>query len=84
MGRYTPMNVIFDTASDYLVVEGTDCGDCEGNRYDASQGKKASGSDEPIARAYGSVYIKGYEYIDTICLQLSQCVSDFKYFAITE
>ena len=35
MGRFTPMNVLFDTASDWLVVEDVNCQNCEGNKYDA-------------------------------------------------
>lgn len=66
MGRYTPMNVVFDTASDWLVVEDVICEDCEGNKYDASQGQQVS--DVLKERAYGNIFIKGYVYSDTICV----------------
>ena len=69
MGRYTPMNVVFDTASDWLVVEDVICEDCDGNKYDASQGEQVS--DELKERAYGNIFVKGYVYSDTICVQLS-------------
>jgi len=29
------------------------------------------------------VHVQGYEYTDTVCVQLSQCVTDFKYFAVS-
>ena len=34
MGRLYPMDVIFDTGSDYLVIEGSDCVNCQGDTYD--------------------------------------------------
>ena len=76
------MNVLFDTGSDWVVVEDVDCLTCEGNKYDARQGEKIS--DEPTERAYGGVFFEGYVYSDTICIQLSACVQDFEYFAIAQ
>ena len=82
MGRFTPMNVLFDTGSDWLVIEDVNCENCEDNKYDAKQGKKKS--DELEERAYGTAWFKGYVYSDIVCIQLSACVSDFEYFAVTE
>ena len=36
MGRFSPMDVAFDTGSDWLVVESHLCSTCEGNKYDTS------------------------------------------------
>ena len=36
MGRFTPMDVAFDTGSDWLVIESHLCKNCEGNTYDTS------------------------------------------------
>ena len=33
MGGNTQMDVVFDTGSDWLVVEGADCANCEDNTY---------------------------------------------------
>ena len=33
MGRFFKMDLILDTASDWLIVEGEDCETCEGNKY---------------------------------------------------
>ena len=66
MGRFTPMNVLFDTASDWLVVEDVNCQNCEGNKYDARQGEKIS--EELEERAYGTTFFKGYVYSDTACI----------------
>jgi len=80
MGRFTPMNVLFDTASDWVVIEDVSCETCEGNKYDARQGSQTS--DELTERSYGNVYFTGYTYKDTVCIQLSACVNNFEYFAI--
>ena len=34
MGQISKLDVVYDTASDWLVVDGADCDSCEGNRYD--------------------------------------------------
>lgn len=45
MGKYTRLNMIFDTASDWLVAESSKCDNCEGNKFDPkSYGVKVSDS----------------------------------------
>ena len=81
MGRFTPMDVVFDTGSDWLVVEDERCTTCEGNTYNS----EASGiqvGDGISGRAYGSAYLTGTEFEGTVCLLLSACVNSFEYFAI--
>lgn len=34
MGGDVLMDVVYDTGSDWLVVEGNNCSSCEGNVYD--------------------------------------------------
>jgi hypothetical protein len=34
MGKLTKMDMVYDTGSDWLVVEGAECTNCEGNTYD--------------------------------------------------
>ena len=34
MGKLSKMDVVYDTGSDWLTVEGKDCDTCEGNTYD--------------------------------------------------
>ena len=82
MGRFTPIDVVFDTGSDWLVIESHLCDTCEGNTYDTSTstlvGNKIS------ERTYGSATLKGVEHHDTVCTLLSACVYEFEYFAIYE
>ena len=33
MGKYIKMDLIYDTGSDWLMVEGANCDSCEGNTY---------------------------------------------------
>ena len=83
------MDVVFDTGSDWLVVEGSDCAKCDGNTYDiqpslsSGQARKLSRGD-PSVRVYGSAELEGYEYADTVCLSLASCVYNFEFFLIED
>jgi hypothetical protein len=66
MGRFTPMNVLFDTGSDWMVIEDVACETCDGNKYDAKQGEKID--DELAERSYGTTFFWGKIYSDTICI----------------
>ena len=36
MGGNTELNVVYDTGSDWLVIESSTCANCEGDKYDPS------------------------------------------------
>ena len=38
MGKFSKMDVIYDTGSDWLSIEGADCETCDGNKYDIGIG----------------------------------------------
>ena len=40
MGRFSPMDVVFDTGSDWLVIESENCDTCEGDKYDTDKSVK--------------------------------------------
>ena len=88
MGGNQPMDVVYDTGSDWLVVEGIDCFNCEGNIYDPQESlgesKKVPGRPRST-RIYGSAYLEGAEYFDTVCLtpNTSTCIENFEYFLIS-
>lgn len=86
MGGSVEMDVVYDTGSDWLVVEGHECGSCEGNTYnpDRSEGRPRKVADKESERNYGSASLKGYEYFDRVCIDLNTCVPDFEYFLITD
>ena len=81
MGRFSPMDVVFDTGSDWLVIEDDKCTTCEGNTYNAESSGVATGTGIS-ERSYGSAYLTGTEFKDVVCLLLSSCVTNFEYFAI--
>jgi hypothetical protein len=64
--EFTPMEVVFDTGSDWLVVEGDSCYNCEGNTFNETSGVKLSS--EKTERLYGSAALEGFEYTDLVCI----------------
>ena len=83
------MRVIFDTGSDWLVIEGVNCTNCENNTYDfTDELLKEEGSfnwlEKRGERRYGSAYLKGREATDTVCLTKNEttCASNFQMFII--
>ena len=79
------MDVVFDTGSDWLLVEGSDCASCEGSVYDpsTSTASKRVGAEES-QRVQGAMQLKGTEYTDTVCVTDLACIEDFEYFLISE
>jgi len=86
MGGNTLMDVVYDTGSDWLVVEGSDCINCEGNTYDVndSEGTPEQVNASATERNYGSASLVGYEYVDKVCIALGTCIEDFEFFLINE
>ena len=77
------MDVIFDTASDWLTLNSASCTSCKGNLFDASQSTTATqvGTIES-QRVYGAIQMNGYEYTDQICLSEDVCIEDFEFFLV--
>ena len=82
------MDLLFDTASDWLAVEGGTCINCSDNKYDITENLKngyavyiESGPEE---LSFGSETWSGRTYTDTFCLDFSSCVHDFEFFLIEE
>ena len=88
MGMFFKMDVILDTASDWLLVEGAACTNCYGNTYDIGpslddgQALLVSKPGETLERSYGTMTFVGKEYTDTVCLLFSACVQGFEFFLI--
>ena len=75
------MNVIYDTGSDWLVIEGESCESCDGDRFDPSMsGRKTSVYE--IERRYGSVILQGSTWTDRVCLREEVCLNDFEFYVI--
>jgi hypothetical protein len=78
---YTPVDLVFDTGSDWLAVESFDCEMCEGNTFNADFSGKQVNSTMSL-RQYGSISLTGYEYRDKACVSFDQCIDNFLYMAI--
>jgi hypothetical protein len=77
------VNVVFDTASDWLVVPDRNCVNCVGAKVDNSGALKTSSQQSD--RRYASATLKGDTYKNKVCLgsSRSSCVEDFEYFAFS-
>ena len=86
MGMLTKMDIVYDTGSDWLVVEGSECTNCEGNTYDIGPSVDAdqaiSLSETSSERNYGSASLTGKEWTDTVCILFTACVNNFEFFLI--
>lgn len=81
-----PMNVLFDTASDWLMLQGKDCRNCEGNPFDIKSSSsariEATPNSERVLGASGDLVVTGSDYADTVCIFPNKCVDFFKLFMI--
>ena len=79
MGGTTMLDVVYDTGSDWLVIESETCSNCEGNKYDLadSAGTPVKTNSQQTERNYGSASLQGYEYKDKVCVTLNVCLDEF-------
>lgn len=79
------LNVIFDNASDWLVVEGSSCDSCQGSTFNVESSTTGQQvNDKASYRYYGATTMRGNEWKDQVCVTASACINDFEYFLITE
>jgi hypothetical protein len=74
------MDVVYDTGSDWLVVFGKDCTNCNGTKYDPKYGIPTTSA--VSERHYGSASLTGREYRDRVCIDYRTCAREFEYFSI--
>ena len=79
------MNVIYDTGSDWVVLEGSSCANCKGNTYDPTTSNLSNKVGSSIStRHYGTAVFYGTEYTDKVCINpFFACVENFEYFQVT-
>ena len=81
------MKLIFDSGSDWLSVEGTQCESCKGTKYDESSSAFFQWMTTLTAdRRYGTyMHLQGKTVSDDVCLLAgSVCVSPFSFFYVTD
>ena len=55
-------DVVYDTGSDWLAIEGDECSTCDGDKFDGSGGEITD--EKQTERNYGSASLKGHTYKD--------------------
>ena len=59
---FAPITVVFDTASDWLVIADTACGSCTGGTYPAGNRSRRVNGEVRVDRSYGDIELTTYEY----------------------
>lgn len=79
------MQVVYDTGSDWLVLESNSCESCPGSdRFDHTASPMFSPLGNGVStREYGSATLYGTEVNDTVCLG-PLCEPGFEWFLITD
>lgn len=71
--------LIYDTGSDWLVIESAECRSCWGSNYNSTASSSWEADAEPKMDSlmYGSAYIEGMTGTDDVCLDDAQanCVN---------
>ena len=81
------MKLVYDTSSDWMLIEGRDCENCLGNRYDPNTSSYFDYTNPTTKqKKYGNlIHAEGKEAQDQICLQTFQwCIEPFNFFLVTE
>ena len=79
----TEIEVIFDTSSDWLALEGQDCLACGTNFFNATDSTSATMIGTVTSeRKYNDLQMNGTEWSDKVCLSDLACVSFFEFFLI--
>lgn len=62
--------VVYDTGSDWLVVESSTCSSCLGTNYDVTTSTDSTQVATSVSeRLYGSASLDGMEYTDKVCIK---------------
>ena len=80
------MTVVYDTGSDWLVIEAHTCGTCLDNKYDHTLSSTYSLVDQDYEEhLYGSAALYGYDVKDRVSLDDAATVAkvdNFEFFSI--
>ena len=79
------LDLIFDTGSDWVAVEGSGCTNCEGDTFDAFASLTSRRLKFDISnREYGGSILKGSEWTDRVCITATECIENFEFFVADE
>jgi hypothetical protein len=69
------MKVVYDTGSDWLVIETKECKNCLSNKYDPKLSSTHSRVDNDyVEHIYGSAHLYGYDAKDDVYLDKDKTV----------
>jgi len=78
-----PFDLIFDTGSNWLWVNGRFCENCNNKpRFDERTSKNHRFFDVLVDLHYGSGDVYGYNSIDTVCIRPGDCANDFSFLTV--
>ena len=86
------MEVVYDTGSDWLTIEGADCTNCGGDTYTYADSSTFSFLEQTqsVELEYGSATLEGLRASDEVCItnndkeDFSQiCLASFEFFLIS-
>ena len=85
------MEVVYDTGSDWLTIEGDYCTVCTGNKFNHNNSNtfRFLEDEQSTELNYGSANLEGLRASDKVCLGNDQsdnglCLRDFEFFLISK
>ena len=85
--QFQEMQVVIDTSSDWLLIEGSDCFNCQETTYDPSTSQYYEEiSSREFSRDYGNIIqTRVKEVKDFMCLGFDDvCIEEMKFLMVTE
>ena len=85
--QYHAMQVLIDTSSDWVILEGRECTNCAENKYDPNTSAYFSMiNDRQVVRDYGNIInTKVVEVQDQVCLKFDDtCIQPFRWLMVVE
>ena len=75
-------DVVYDSGSDWVVIEGSGCSNCQGDTYNSALSINSKKVGTTVSsRQYGTAILYGTEYVDKVCINNNNgCVDNFLYF----
>lgn len=78
-----PFNLIFDTGSNWLWVNGRFCENCNDKpKFDERNSTTHKFYDVVVDLHYGSGDVYGYNSLDTVCIKPGKCAEGFSFLTV--
>ena len=74
-----PLNLVFDTGADKVLVQSIDCRDCKGRLYNPAFGGQLVDSNNQTF-IHGKASVEAITYMDRVCTTEWDCAEDFEFY----